>query len=118
MPAISNTLSVPLARIGIIVIDTGARITRFKYSDNVSVNDEDDNYVCIGITLKDLVKKAKCWPNYDRELMERYFIIKCTNSEIVTTLDKSDLPKFTINDILGIMNIDNGEFHIVTKTRH
>ena len=99
------------------MIDTGARTTRFKYSD--SANDEEDsNYICTSTTLKDLVKKAKCWPKYDRELYERYFIIKRTNNETVTTLDKSDLLNFTIHDILKIMKVDSGEFHIVAETRN
>ena len=84
----------------------------------IANEDENDNYISTNITLKELVKKAKCWPNYDGELLERFFEIKRVNGELVTTLGKSDLATFTVHDIITIMNIKNGEFHIVANTRY
>ena len=101
---------------GIIVVDTGARITRFKYNNKEHVDDDDT--ISTSINLRDLLKKVKCWKNYDRELEERYFEIKRSNGEIFTLLDKKDLGTFTINEILAMMNITSGEFHIVSNTKY
>ena len=114
-----STIVVPSARVGIAVVDSGTRATKFKYCDEITANEnKNDNYISTNMTLKELVKKAKCWPNYDRELMERFFEIKHSNGEVVTTLGKSELSTFTVHEIITIMNIQNGEFHIVANTRY
>ena len=102
---------------GIIVIDTGARINRFKYSNKV-VGDDGKETISTSVKLRDLIKKAKCWKNYDRTLEERYFDIKRSNGEVFTSLDKKDLATFTINEILTMMNISSGEFHVISNTRY
>ena len=114
--AVQPTIAIPTARVGIAVVDTGVRITRFKYSDGTNVN-EDENFISTSEKLKDLVKKAKCWPNYDRKLEERFFEVKNSIGELFTTLDKADLSTFTIHDIVSMMNIQSGEFHIIGCTR-
>ena len=53
--------------------------------------------------------------NYDWQLEERYFEIKRSNGELFTTLDKKDLITFTIDEILTMMSIMSGKFHIVGK---
>ena len=51
-------------------------------------NDKDT--ISTSINLRDLLKKVKCWKNYDQELQERFFKIKRSNGEAFTALDKKD----------------------------
>lgn len=99
----------------IIVIDTGARITGFKYT-NLRGQWQRNN--CNIYQLKGYDLKSKCWKNYDRQLQERYFDINVvSNGELFTTLDKKDLTTFSIHKILTMMKIVSGKFHIVANTR-
>ena len=113
----SSTIAIPTARVGIAVVDTGVRTSRFKYTDDETTASEDDSFISTSKKLKDLVQKAKCWPKYDREFDERHFEVKNSSGEVFTTLDKKDLSTFTIHDIVMMMNIKSGEFHIVGRTR-
>ena len=43
--------------------------------------------------------------------------MKRVNGDVFTTFVRNDLPTFTIHEILTMMKIESGEFHIVSGVR-
>ena len=52
------------SKIGLIEIDTGAKVTKVKYQINGDENVKDETFVTLNTKLSDIVAKAKKWKGF------------------------------------------------------
>ena len=96
------------SKIGLIEIDTGAKVTKVKYQINGDENVKDETFVTLNTKLIDIVAKAKKWKGYDKIIEERYFDIK-KNGKTFTTYVKDELYHDSLGELISMMKLNEGE---------